>query len=102
MKTARTAIERACNPETLQGKKSYAKGANLIRYFGFLANANKTISIPLIRKLINPDAEIVKKLTGTVQEMMLRVTGVDISLCPDCGKGKMVCIGPLPKPLKPE
>ena len=75
------------------------KGFMKIRYFGFLAHTNKKTSIPLLRQLINPDAEIVEKLTETIEETMLRVTGVDISLCPECGIGKMVCIAVLPTPL---
>jgi len=70
-----------------------------IRYYGFLAHANKKESIPLLRQLINPDAEIVEKLTETVEEIMLRLTGVDLSLCPECGKGKMVHIEDLPNLL---
>ena len=70
-----------------------------IRYYGFLAHANKKKSIPLLRQLINPDAEIVEKLTETVEEMMLRLTGVDLSLCPECGKGNMVHIEDLPNLL---
>ena len=75
------------------------KGFMKIRYFGFWAHTNKKISIPLLRHLINPDAKIAEKLTETVKEMMLRLTGIDISLCPKCGKGKMVYMGALPKPL---
>lgn len=61
-----------------------------IRYFGFLANTNKEECIPLIQQLIAPDLKIIKKQTETIQEMMLRLTGTDISHCPECGKGKMV------------
>jgi hypothetical protein len=75
------------------------KGFMKIRYFGFLAHTNKKASIPLLRQLINPDAEVVEKMTGTIEETMLRLTGIDISLCPECGKGKMVCIKMLPNPL---
>ena len=70
-----------------------------IRYYGFLAHANKKMSIPLLRQLINPDAEITERLIETVEEMMLRLTGVDVSLCPECGKGKMVLIEDLPNLL---
>ena len=70
-----------------------------IRYYGFLAHANKKESIPLLRQLINPEAEFVEKLMETVEEMMLRLTGVDLSLCPECGKGKMVHIEDLPNLL---
>ena len=70
-----------------------------IRYYGFLAHTNKRACIPLLRRLINPDAEFPEKVEETVQEMMLRLVNVDISLCPQCGKGKMVCIAELPKPV---
>jgi len=70
-----------------------------IRYYGFLAHANKKMSIPLLRQLINPDAELAERLIETVEEMMLRLTGVDVSLCPECGKGKMVHIEDLPNLL---
>ena len=70
-----------------------------IRYFGFLANTNKKTSIPLLRQLINPDAEVAEKIMETVEEMMLRLTGTDLSVCPECGKGKMVRIEDLPNLL---
>ncbi len=70
-----------------------------IRYFGFLAHTNKRACIHLLRQLINPDAEIAEKIIETVQEMMMRLTNIDISLCPACGKGKMVCVEEWPKPL---
>ena len=69
-----------------------------IRYFGFLANKNKKQAIPILRKLINPDAKLPEKVKETVQEMMLRVTGNDITCCPKCKKGKMIIIKNLPKP----
>lgn len=73
------------------------KGFMKIRYFGFLGHANKKTAIPLIWKLIDPDAVIAEKVVETVQETMLRVSGIDISLCQNCGKGKMVCVGDLPE-----
>ena len=45
-----------------------------IRYFGFLASANKKASISLLLQLINPDANLSEKLKETVQEMMLRLS----------------------------
>ena len=74
--------------------KSFMK----IRYFGFLANKNKKQAIPILRKLINPDAKLPEKVKETVQEMMLRVTGNDITCCPKCKKGRMIIIKNLPKP----
>ncbi len=69
-----------------------------IRYYGFLAHANKKACIPLLRNLIDPRAEHCEKLIETVEEMMLRLVGVDISLCPVCGQGKMIIIETLSVP----
>ena len=70
-----------------------------IRYFGFLAHTNKKKCIPLLRKLIDPDANLPEKLQETVQEMMFRLTGEDITCCPECKKGKMKTIRKLPVPI---
>lgn len=67
-----------------------------IRYYGFLARTNKKWSIPLLRNLIDPDAKIPEKIKETIIEMMLRLTGRNITLCPECNKGKMVMIRKLP------
>jgi predicted Zn-ribbon and HTH transcriptional regulator len=74
------------------------KGFMKIRYFGFLANIKKKACIPIIRKLIEPMAKLLKKIKETVQQIMLRVTGIDITCCPKCKKGKMINIKKLPKP----
>jgi len=67
-----------------------------IRYYGFLAHTNKKESIPLLRKLIDPQAKSPEKVEETIHEMMLRITGTDITLCPKCNKGKLVKIKKLP------
>ena len=69
-----------------------------IRYFGFLAHTNKRKSIPLLRQLIGSSAELPEKIEETVQEMMLRLIGVDITICPKCKNGKMKIIKELPMP----
>jgi uncharacterized protein (DUF983 family) len=43
----------------------------------------------LIRKLIDPQAQEREKLKLTVVQMMLRLTGIDITCCPQCGQGKL-------------
>ena len=74
------------------------KGFMKIRYFGFLANKNKKKAIPILRKLIDPEAKLPEKTKETIQEMMLRLTGTDITCCPKCKRGKMTIIRKLPKP----
>lgn len=77
------------------------RGFMKIRYFGFLGHTNKKTCIPLLRQLINPKAKIAaKSAVETVQEVMMRLTGVDVFLCPECGIGKMVCIEELPNLLR--
>lgn len=60
-----------------------------IRYFGFLSNNNKKQTIPLLRKLIDPNAKLPEKKEETIVEMIFRLTGEDITCCPECKKGKM-------------
>ena len=74
------------------------KGLMKIRYFGFLSHTIKKKDIALIRKLIDPDARLPEKINESIGEMMLRLTGIDISCCPQCKKGKMIRIRKLPKP----
>ena len=66
------------------------RGFTKIRYYGFLAHANKKTCIELIRMLIDATTAYVQKLVESVQETMLRLTGIDIGCCPQCGKGKLV------------
>jgi len=68
------------------------KGFMKIRYFGFLAHTNKKQSIPLLRRLIDAEAELPEKIIETVEEMVLRLTGTDINCCPECGKGRMITV----------
>jgi len=73
------------------------EGFTRIRYFGFLAHTKKREALPKIRRLIDPlkpPPEKPKK--ETVRETMLRVTGIDIELCPVCGKGRMTVVMRLP------
>jgi hypothetical protein len=67
-----------------------------IRYFGFLSHRNKKQAINLIRKFIGSDMPLQEKTKETVLEMMLRLTGQDISCCPMCKNGKMTIIKELP------
>jgi predicted Zn-ribbon and HTH transcriptional regulator len=72
------------------------RGFMKIRYFGFLAHTNKRHAVALIRRLlgVNTNAEKTKE---TIPEMMLRLTGSDITCCPRCKKGTMTIIKKLPR-----
>ena len=64
-----------------------------IRYFGFLFHREKRKNIDLIRKLIGASPARGKPAGESVRDIMLRITGKDISLCPKCGKSRMKRIG---------
>lgn len=70
-------------------------GFTKIRYYGFLAHANKRVCIALIRRLIGVAAAYAHKMVESVREMMLRLTGVDICCCPQCGEGTLVYVRPI-------
>lgn len=73
-----------------------------IRYFGFLSHRNKKRCIPLIRTLIDPVAEYPEKRKETAIEIMIRLTGTDITCCPACGKGRMKTWMIIEKPKPPD
>ena len=66
-----------------------------IRSFGFLANSCKTKKIQRIFELLKqqPVPSIEKE---SAEELMLRITGIDINLCPKCKTGKLQTIKILP------
>jgi len=66
-----------------------------IRHFGFLANKKKQASISRIRSLVDLKIKIPEKGKETAREIMLRLTGKDIALCPKCKKGLLVTVGQL-------
>ncbi len=68
-----------------------------IRYFGFMFHRDKQKNIEIIRKLVDATTVFTEKVDETVQKIMLRLTGVDITLCPHCGKGRMVPVGKIPR-----
>ena len=67
-----------------------------IRHYGFLANRNRRKNLVKIRKL-HGLSDIGKTAKKSIEEMMQSLTGIDINLCPCCGKGKMQIIGEIPK-----
>jgi hypothetical protein len=66
-----------------------------IRSFGFLANSCKAKKIQKILELLEQKKppEIKKE---SAEELMRRLTGINIHLCPTCKKGKLLTIKRLP------
>lgn len=77
------------------------KGFMRIRFFGFLANACKKKNVETIRKLLSyqPKTAESKKAKTDTQSLMKEITGIDITQCPKCKKGKLQRIQELPNQL---
>lgn len=67
-----------------------------IRSFGFLANSCKTKKIPQILGLLNQKPAISTEEKESTDTLMLRLTGIDITLCPKCKTGKLQIIKTIP------
>lgn len=60
-----------------------------IRHYGILGNRNKSTKLKLCKKLTGTMFHAKKTEKLTVFEMMLKLAGRDITLCPCCGSGKL-------------
>jgi hypothetical protein len=63
-----------------------------IRHFGFLANRCKKKCLNRCRQLLGLASPLFKPKARTPREMMLELTGKDISRCPCCKKGTLKAI----------
>jgi hypothetical protein len=75
---------------------SLPKGFVRIRHYGFLANRNRSKNLCAIRGLMGLSDPPVKQI-ASVEEMMHKLTGIDISRCPGCHKGRMQLFLEIPK-----
>ena len=64
------------------------RGFTRLRHYGLLANRSRTGKLALCRAMLGqPDPEPLEP--ETTQEMMLRLTGIDITVCRQCRKGTL-------------
>ena len=74
---------------------SLPKGFVRIRHYGFLANRNRMANLKTIRRLLNIPAQLIK-MEVSLEDMMLQLTGIDITTCPCCNNGKMQLLAEIP------
>lgn len=65
--------------------KSYVR----IRHFGFLAGANRTRDLACCRELLGLDPHPPEADDKSTNELMLELTGIDLTVCPHCHRGKL-------------
>jgi len=68
-----------------------------IRHFGFLANRSKKKDLGRCRELLGLSPELPQPSKKTTQQLMLELTGIDLTKCPFCKKGTMKVIGEIPE-----
>jgi Putative transposase/Transposase zinc-binding domain len=67
-----------------------------IRHFGFLANRSKKHLLLQCRKLLDLDPALPRCPAESAKDLLLKITGVDLTRCPCCHKGTMIVVGDLP------
>jgi hypothetical protein len=73
------------------------KGFVRVRHAGVLANRSKGL-LSKCRQLLDPNPALPKLAQKSVHELMLELTGIDITRCPLCEKGTLVLLAALPVP----
>ena len=68
-----------------------------IRHFGFLCNRNRKENIACLKKLLGVSGKTCESLAKSLEELMLELTGKDITKCPHCKVGIMTCHHLLPR-----
>ena len=67
-----------------------------IRHFGFLANRCKKQALTQCRRLLGVNPTPLESPNESVQDLLLKITGIDLSRCPSCQEGTMIVVGDLP------
>lgn len=68
-----------------------------VRHFGFLASRAKGAQLSRCRELLGLPAELPKPAPVAADELMLRLTGIDVTKCPICGRGTMRVVRGVPR-----
>jgi hypothetical protein len=67
-----------------------------IRHFGFLANRAKKQALAQCRKLLDCDPALPACSQRSAKDLLLNLTGIDLSRCPSCHQGTLIAVGDLP------
>lgn len=66
-----------------------------IRHFGLLANRSKKQALTQCRQLLDLDPALPKSPVLSAKDLLLKITGIDLSRCPCCHEGTMIVVGDL-------
>jgi len=68
-----------------------------IRQFGFLANRTKKGALPQCRKLLGLNPALPEIPQKSAHDLLLKLTGIDLSRCPLWQNGMLIVVGELPR-----
>jgi len=68
-----------------------------VRHFGFFANRSKKHALPQCRKLLGLNPALPEIPKKSAHDLLLELTGIDLSRCPRCQKGTMTVVSELPR-----
>ena len=65
-----------------------------IRHYGILCNRHRRTKLARCKELLGVKEEVCRNSGNkeSWRELFLRLTGIDLAVCPACGKGKMMTI----------
>ncbi len=72
------------------------EGFMRVRHFGFLANRSKKQALTQCRKLLGANPASLQSPSESAKNLLLRITGIDLSRCPICHNGTMIVVAELP------
>lgn len=75
---------------------SLPKGFVRIRHYGFLANRNRQANLSAIRNMLGMVPAAKKQEGASCEQLIKQLTGIDITVCPCCSKGKMRLVYEIP------
>ena len=73
------------------------KGFQKVRAYGWLAPRAKAATLAAIRDSLGAEPPEPPPEGESAPERVLRLTGVDVTLCPVCKAGRLSCVGHLPR-----
>jgi hypothetical protein len=72
------------------------EGFMRVRHFGFLANRSKKQALTQCRKLLGANPASLQSPSESAKDLLLRITGIDLSRCPSCHNGTLIVVAELP------
>jgi hypothetical protein len=71
------------------------EGFMRVRHFGFLANRSKKQALTQCRKLLGANPASLPSPSESAKDLLLKITGIDLSRCPSCHNGTMIVVAEL-------